>query len=397
MSQAYVIVVGNEKGGAGKSTVAVHLAVALLREGARVAAIDLDVRQQSMGHFFANRVAWSEANNAPLPLPLEMTPVADVPALDAAMARAADVVLIDTPGADTELARQAHRRANLIVTPMNDSFVDFDVLGHVDPVSLEVVRPSLYALTVWEARKARAARREGVTDWVVLRNRLASTAVRNRKRVDEKLLTLARRVGFPGDPGAARPGHLSRTVSVRLDGVRSVAERASGAGVAQPCRRAPGDPHAVAGSWAGRGRRAGAGGGVIFLAIGAAVFAALVWAGRRRSLARDDLRLIRAFAAAMAAVAAVVAGLRGLWIASLALVAASIWLGRSVRSRRPTAIDTDGMSDSRARSMLDVGPQASREEIEAAYRRLIRRVHPDVGGAGGLAAELNAARDRLLK
>ena len=201
MSQAHVIVVGNEKGGAGKSTVAVHLATALLHEGARVAAIDLDVRQQSMGHFFANRVAWSEANLARLPLPFEMTPVTDAAALDVAMAREADFVLIDTPGADTELAREAHRRAHLIVTPMNDSFVDFDVLGHVDPVSLEVMRPSLYALTVWEARKARAVRGEGVIDWVVLRNRLASTAVRNRKRVDEKLATLARRVGFRPIPG----------------------------------------------------------------------------------------------------------------------------------------------------------------------------------------------------
>ena len=201
MSQTHVIVVGNEKGGAGKSTVAVHLATALLHEGARVAAIDLDVRQQSMGHFFANRAAWNGANDARLPLPLEMTPVTDVAALDLAMACDADFVLIDTPGADTELAREAHRRAHLIVTPMNDSFVDFDVLGYVDPLSLEVIRPSLYALTVWEARKARAVRREGIIDWVVLRNRLASTAVRNRKRVDEKLATLARRVGFRPIPG----------------------------------------------------------------------------------------------------------------------------------------------------------------------------------------------------
>lgn len=201
MSQAYVIVVGNEKGGAGKSTVAAHLVVALLHEGARVVAIDLDTRQQTMGHFFANRAAWIEANSANLPQPLAISDVSDLEALRSAMDQPADFVLIDTPGADTELARAAHAGANLIVTPMNDSFFDFDVLGHVDPISLDVVRPSLYALTVWEARKGRAARGEGKIDWVVLRNRLASTAVRNRRRVDDKLASLARRVGFRTIPG----------------------------------------------------------------------------------------------------------------------------------------------------------------------------------------------------
>jgi chromosome partitioning protein len=201
VTQAHIIVIGNEKGGAGKSTVAVHLATALLHEDARVVAIDLDTRQQTMGHFFNNRSAWIAAHAARLPAPLPMMEIADPSDLDRAMAQPADFIIIDTPGADTELAREAHGRANLIVTPMNDSFVDFDVLGHVDPISLEVLRPSLYALTVWEARKARAMRREAAIDWVVLRNRLASTAVRNRRRVDEKLMTLARRVGFRPLPG----------------------------------------------------------------------------------------------------------------------------------------------------------------------------------------------------
>jgi chromosome partitioning protein len=193
-----VIVIGNEKGGAGKSTVAVHLAVALMHDGARLAVLDLDRRQQSMAHFFSNRARWAEANGATLPHPQRLPDVSDAASLDEAMNAAADndFLVIDTPGADTELARLAHQKADLILTPMNDSFVDFDVLGVVDPVSLDLIRPSLYSETVWEARKIRAAERGRALDWVVLRNRLASSDPRNRRRVDERLKALSRRVGF---------------------------------------------------------------------------------------------------------------------------------------------------------------------------------------------------------
>jgi chromosome partitioning protein len=193
-----VIVVGNEKGGAGKSTIAVHLAVALLHEGSRVAVLDLDTRQLSSAHFFANRARWSGANNAVLPQPFRLEGVADAAAIDFALASCVDqdYVVIDTPGADTELSRLAHRRADLIVTPMNDSFVDFEVLGVVDPVTLDLVRASHYSELVWEARKLKAAERGRALEWVVLRNRLASVDARNRRRVDERVKSLARRVGF---------------------------------------------------------------------------------------------------------------------------------------------------------------------------------------------------------
>ena len=193
-----VIVVGNEKGGAGKSTVAVHLAVALCHEGARVSVLDLDQRQQSLGHFFANRARWMEAKGVSLPQPARLEGPRDLSELDERLRRASDgdFLVVDTPGADSELSRGAHQRADLILTPMNDSFVDFDVLGVVDPINLDLVRPSLYSETVWEARKARAAERGRSIDWVVLRNRLASADPRNRRRVDERLAALSRRVGF---------------------------------------------------------------------------------------------------------------------------------------------------------------------------------------------------------
>jgi chromosome partitioning protein len=198
-----VIVVGNEKGGAGKSTIAVHLAVALAHDGARIAVLDLDRRQQSTARFFASRARWAEANAVALPHPSVLADVADVTGLEAALVGAGphDFLVIDTPGADTELARAAHRLADLIVTPMNDSFVDFDVLGVVDPVSLDLVRPGHYSETVWEARKLKAAASGQALDWVVLRNRLASVDPRNRRRVDERVKALSRRVGFRPLPG----------------------------------------------------------------------------------------------------------------------------------------------------------------------------------------------------
>lgn len=211
MSQAHVIVVGNEKGGAGKSTIAIHLVTALLHSGASVAVIDLDLRQQSMGGFFAHRAAWAKSAEADVPMPVELAvpPLGKLPPdeamaeLNAAFERAdsADFIVVDTPGGDTALSRAAHGKADLIVTPMNDSFVDFELLGQVDPVTLDLVRPSIYAETVWEARKAKAAARGRSIDWVVLRNRLATTEARNRKRLEERMVALARRVGFRMGPG----------------------------------------------------------------------------------------------------------------------------------------------------------------------------------------------------
>ena len=214
---ASVIVVGNEKGGAGKSTLAIHLATALLHGGAQVGLIDLDLRQQSMGHFFANRRKWLAANPAVrLPEPTvyqladnsasvsrlgaeEKAPLFDA-AFEAAT-QACDFVIIDTPGGDTSLSRTAHGRADLIVTPLNDSFVDFDMLGTVDPVTLELLRPSLYSETVWNSRKQKAVANGKSIDWVVLINRLAPVEARNHRRLEERMTALSKRVGFRMGPG----------------------------------------------------------------------------------------------------------------------------------------------------------------------------------------------------
>jgi chromosome partitioning protein len=216
MADPTVIVVGNEKGGAGKSTLAIHIVTGLLHAGKRVAIIDLDLRQRSMARFFANRAAWTAANGQTLPMPFEPD-MGDGKALARAdeveqlarfetafaQARNADVILIDTPGGDTALSRAAHGLADQIVTPMNDSFVDFDLLGQVDPVTLELQKPSIYSESVWEARKHRAVTqgRNATIDWIVVTNRLAVAAARNRQRLEERMEKLARRVGFRMGPG----------------------------------------------------------------------------------------------------------------------------------------------------------------------------------------------------
>lgn len=215
MSEAGVIVIGNEKGGAGKSTIAVHLATALLHAGAKVALMDLDLRQSSMDHFFEHRKAWTAANNVTLPTPTlvklgegaklakapEEEQIARFEAAFAHVSKDHDYILIDTPGGDTAVSRLAHVRADQIITPMNDSFVDFDMLGLVDPVTLELTRPSLYSETVWNARKERAVKTGKQIDWIVLRNRLGSSDPRNRRRLDERVQALAKRVGFRVGPG----------------------------------------------------------------------------------------------------------------------------------------------------------------------------------------------------
>ena len=217
MADPTVIVVGNEKGGAGKSTLAIHIACGLLHAGKTVAIIDLDLRQRSMARFFANRAAWMAGNHQALLMPFEPD-IGDGKALaradeteqlarfDAAFAEAratADFILIDTPGGDTVLSRTAHGLADQIVTPMNDSFVDFDLLGQVDPVTLDLLKPSIYSESVWEARKHRALTegRAAAIDWIVVVNRMAVAAARNRQRLEERMEKLARRVGFRIGPG----------------------------------------------------------------------------------------------------------------------------------------------------------------------------------------------------
>ncbi len=200
-ASAHLIVLANEKGGSGKSTTAVHIGVALAHAGFRVAMIDLDARQRTVARYLENRGVFAAARGLQLPSP-DVVVIADGPDAGAELtlrlqqAAGLDFIVIDTPGRDSDLARAALALADTIVTPINDSFVDLDLIGQVDPESFAVKRPSFYAELIWDARRARAKADGGQVDWVVLRNRLSTLEARNRKRVGAALTALASRVGF---------------------------------------------------------------------------------------------------------------------------------------------------------------------------------------------------------
>ncbi|PCD02502.1 ATPase [Sphingomonas spermidinifaciens] len=201
----HVIVFANEKGGTGKSTTAVHVAIALAAKGARVAALDLDHRQRTLGRYLDNRAATIKRTGRDLPIPRHATHDGEshdrFNELLGELSIGADFLVIDTPGRDDPFARIAVTNADTLVTPMNDSFVDFDLIGQVDPDDFKVTRPSFYSELIWESRKKRA-RADGATiDWVVLRNRLQHIEARNMRRVSDAIQQLSRRVGFRVVPG----------------------------------------------------------------------------------------------------------------------------------------------------------------------------------------------------
>jgi chromosome partitioning protein len=202
---AHVIVFANEKGGTGKSTTAVHVAVALAAQGRSVAALDLDYRQKTLARYLENRAATCKRRGVELPQPrFAVVDGSGEEAFDAKLAEAAagaDFVVIDTPGRDDPIARRAATRANTLVTPMNDSFVDFDLIGQVDAETYKVSRPSFYSELIWDARKARAKTDGATIDWIVLRNRMQHIEARNMRRVGEALVALSKRVGFRIIPG----------------------------------------------------------------------------------------------------------------------------------------------------------------------------------------------------
>lgn len=215
---AHVIVIGNEKGGSGKSTVAMNFAIALMKAGRRVATIDLDARQKSFTNYIESRRAWARHVGRDLEIPthvcfdetVSFSGTGDRAAGSKAfrdtvaeLAQTNDFIVIDTPGHDGYLMRLAHSMADTLITPLNDSFVDFEVLGTVDPQTFGVTGISHYAQMVEEARSQRQLLEQVLPDWIVLRNRLSNLGSRNKRLVAEGLDELSRRLNFRCAEGLA--------------------------------------------------------------------------------------------------------------------------------------------------------------------------------------------------
>ncbi len=213
---AHIIVVGNEKGGAGKSTVAIHIATALARMGHKTSVLDLDLRQRTFGRFIENRKVTLAREGVDLPTPdYRDLPEIDRSALEpgenpydrrlsmavAGMEGDSEFIVIDCPGSHTRLSQVAHSLADTLVTPLNDSFVDFDLLAHIDAATGKVKGPSVYSEMVWNARQLRARAGLAPIDWVVLRNRLGAQRMINKEKMGRALDELAKRIGFRVAPG----------------------------------------------------------------------------------------------------------------------------------------------------------------------------------------------------
>ncbi|TFL17995.1 division plane positioning ATPase MipZ [Jannaschia formosa] len=213
---AHIIVFGNEKGGSGKSTTCMHTATALARSGARVGALDLDLRQRTFTRYLENRATFGTKNGVTLPTPK----VATLPKIDrdglepnenpfdkalslavAELEKDCDFVVIDCPGSHTRLSQVAHSLADTLVTPLNDSFVDFDLLAKIDPDSSRILGPSVYSEMVWHARQLRAKAGLKPIDWIVLRNRLGKQEMHNKRKMGQALEDLSKRIGFRVAPG----------------------------------------------------------------------------------------------------------------------------------------------------------------------------------------------------
>src|ERR1700743_2950240 len=208
---AHVVVLGNEKGGSGKSTTALHIAVALLKAGQRVATIDLDCRQQSFTRYISNRGAWAIRTGLNLEIPVhrciklgqtmqiaenEMTEFEQFEESVREVEHSFDFIVIDTPGSDSYLMRLAHSMADTLVTPINDTFLALDLLGTVDPATYSVTGESHYAEMVRDSRRKRRQLDGASCDWIVVRNRLSMLGSRNKQLVAESLNDLSFRLGL---------------------------------------------------------------------------------------------------------------------------------------------------------------------------------------------------------
>jgi chromosome partitioning protein len=208
-ARGQIIVLGNEKGGTGKSTTAMHIAVALMRDGHSVATIDIDSHQATLSRYVENRRQFADGKGVRLPVPehtkfdvsgADGESVAEklerLDALAESLGARVDYMVLDCPGSDNPFARHAISLADVLISPVNDSFIDLDLLARIGGTPPRVLGPSVYSQTVWEQKQERARKTGDKIDWIVLRNRLSTLESRNKANVGITLDQLAGRIGF---------------------------------------------------------------------------------------------------------------------------------------------------------------------------------------------------------
>ena len=203
--RGHIIVFANEKGGVGKSTTAFHTCIALCNAGESVAALDVDLRQLTL-----HRALWARQESerdfgVSLPTPEQIMLVQqNENELETKLQMARihhSFIIIDVGGHDSPIARRAIFMADTIVTPVNDSFIDLDMLGRIDPRTGDLKILGNFARLVEHLKEPGVALRPKALDWVVLQNRSRNFATRNERKVLEALEKIAPVAGFRLVPG----------------------------------------------------------------------------------------------------------------------------------------------------------------------------------------------------
>ena len=195
--KAHVIVVSNEKGGTGKSTISMHLAIKLMQEGFSVATVDMDGRQGTLSKYLENRENFCAKHKISLPIPVHyrFSPQEDYSliAADRANVRTQisklldnyDAVIIDTPG-----------NKNTLITPISDSLIDLNVLADIDFENEKIGHPGHYANYIWEVKKYLASLGKPYLNWIVVGNKLSSYNSKNKQVVFQYLEKMSKLYGF---------------------------------------------------------------------------------------------------------------------------------------------------------------------------------------------------------
>lgn len=203
--KGHIIVFANEKGGVGKSTSAFHTCIALCNAGESVAALDVDLRQLTLQSALWARIESEKEYGVRLPGPEQiMLAQQNENELEEKLRMARihhSFIVIDVGGHDSPIARRAIFMADTIITPVNDSFIDLDMLGRIDPRTGELKTLGNFARLVAHLKEPGIAIRPKPLDWVVMQNRSRNFATKNERKVLDALERIAPVAGFRLVPG----------------------------------------------------------------------------------------------------------------------------------------------------------------------------------------------------